>query len=151
MVKACIKCGEVKQATAEYFPKYKRGPRGACLICFRAQVNATRKRNSESGNARRREYLKENKETIHAQKKIYRDNNKKSISEHYKLWRKQNIQKVAENHRVYFMNNKDKTNISSHNRRAMLRELPHTLTETQWNDIKLFFGNSCAYCGEKNL
>lgn len=37
----------------------------------------------------------------------------------------------------------------SHNRRALKKDLPNTLTESQWENAKKQFDNKCAYCGKE--
>jgi 5-methylcytosine-specific restriction endonuclease McrA len=41
--------------------------------------------------------------------------------------------------------------IKSHAKRAEKKELIHTLTIKQWNEIKEIFNNKCCYCGRERI
>jgi len=45
-------------------------------------------------------------------------------------------------------NNKDKCNIICQRRRSRKEQLLNTFTIQQWEATKLYFNNSCAYCGK---
>ena len=44
--------------------------------------------------------------------------------------------------------NRDKFNLRDQKKKLKKRQLAATLTLNQWEDIKNYFNNKCAYCGE---
>jgi len=81
-----------------------------------------------------KQYYIDNKEEILIKKAIYYENNKEYISAR----RKQ-----------YVLKNKDKINTNQSVKRFKIKQLLSTLTVKEWEGIKLFFNNSCCYCGRQ--
>lgn len=90
--------------------------------------------NYENIKKHRETYYKENREKILLVDKKRREANKGKIAEYNKKYRIENIEKV------YNWNNIRKSNKN---------KLESSLTHEQWNNIKAYFNNTCAYCGEE--
>ena len=175
-MKKCSKCGNEFPVTIEYFAraKYnKDGLTGKCKTCLAEDKKLYREANKESiseYNKRRHQenresiikrlsqYYQDNKETIkqyykdHKEKfaeneKRYRQNNKEHIEEHGRKYRQENKERISEHDKQWANENKDKRNSINNRYRARKRELASTLTAKQWESIKLYFGDTCAYCG----
>jgi hypothetical protein len=84
----------------------------------------------------RKEYNAEHGEYIAQCKKEYRAKHKECVSRYKKEYYKTN-----NGHSVCLC--------CSQKRRAIKKSLPATLTVSQWNQIKLYFNNRCAYCEEE--
>ena len=171
-MKKCTKCGVEKEATTEYFLKYKTskdGLRAACKTCMDLYYQENKEYIAEQKKQYRQEnkeyiadYYQENKERIAEQKKQYYQENKERIAERSKRHRQENKERIAERAKRYYQENKEysadrskryqqenpeKCAIYSQRRRAWKIRLDSTLTFEQWETIKVVFNNSCAYCG----
>ena len=165
-LKKCTKCGEEKPATVEYFNKgerYKDGLNSKCKFCIKEYSKKYRKENKEYF----KQYYIENENKIKEHNKEYKKQNKNKIKEYNREYRNKNKNKIKEYNREYckeyYNYNKDK--IKKYNedyqkenkerccqytkkRRMLKKQLPATLTLSQWQQIKSEFNNKCAYCGE---
>lgn len=133
----CTKCGKELPATNEYFGKAKLGKYGLksqCKECHNALGREYKEKHREAEMIYGRKRRKENRENILKYQKEYRDKNKEKISAHKKEYNK---------------NNTEKGRMYAQQRRARKRNLPNTLTDEQWNKVKLKFDNKCAYCGQE--
>jgi 5-methylcytosine-specific restriction endonuclease McrA len=83
-------------------------------------------------------------------RKKYYEENKERYKLNGKIYYKNNLNRKRECGKQYRLNNRDKIAIVNQKRRAIKKQLPYTLTITQWNTIKKHFNNSCAYCGKKS-
>lgn len=96
----------------------------------------------------------ENKEEIKEQRKgyfiDYRKNNIEAIAKRTKNYRDSHKEYNSAWHKQYGKNNRDKCNVITQRYRARKRKLPSTLTTLQWEQIKKYFNNECAYCGESS-
>ena len=61
---------------------------------------------------------------------------------------KANRDKINERMNVYRKLNPDGGSVCGHRRRAKMRGLLATFTLTQWREVKCYFHNQCAYCGD---
>ena len=171
MIIVCSTCGIGKPATIEYFPikASKRGLSKVCLECRKVTKDKYRKENRVHILAYKKKYREEHKESIAEEKhrewidcdkrehkikicNAWRTNNKELIAVKAKINHTINKERIKEVRQEYGRNNKYKINRFAHERRARKKNLAHTLTEKQWDNIKRNFDNKCAYCGEeKNL
>ena len=94
-----------------------------------------------------KQYYKDHKEKFAENEKRYRQNNKEHIDEHGRKYRQENKERISEHNKQWANENKDKRNSITNRYRARKRELDSTLTAKQWESIKLYFGDTCAYCG----
>jgi len=94
-------------------------------------------------------YREANKEVIAEHSKVYREVNKESIAEYDKIYRKANKESRADQYNLWRQANPEKYCILIQRYRARKRALPSTLTIEQWESTKLYFSNSCAYCGKE--
>lgn len=108
-----------------------------------------RDENKEKRNETCKRYNKENKEKVKEQVGKWYQKNKVALAKHYKQYRINNKEKVSEGNRRWAKDNKDKCNINTQNRRTRKLLLPSTFTLEEWECCKVYFGNSCAYCGKK--
>lgn len=97
----------------------------------------------------KKQYTKENKEKLKEANHIYYERNKKIIAEKAKEYHLKNPQKLYEKIKKYQQNNPDKCRIKRQKRQAIKKDIEATLTLNDWNYIKCYFNNSCAYCGKK--
>ena len=165
--KICTKCGEKLPLSKDYFPiriGSKDGFRNECKKCKSKYTKnyysqnrektikknceyrkanwgtflETRKKHSETNKdilaEKRKLYYRKNKLVISAKKKVYALKNKEKFTEYYLKWARENVTKCK---------------IKRHKREAHMKSLEANLTREQWENVKLTFGDSCAYCGEK--
>lgn len=92
------------------------------------------KKNRDKKREYDKKYYAENKEKLNQYNKIYYQDNKESIKEINKKWK---------------LSNPDKVKLTRKRRRNKSKELVSDLTLDEWNYIKMYFNNECAYCGEK--
>jgi len=150
-MKRCTKCGEDKLATSEYFHKRKDskdGLRNDCKICWAERTDRYYQEHKESIAKYKENYHKVNRESIAKYHKLYRKEHLTDIAKKSKQYYETNKESTLEHIKLYKRENKDAVNRLKHRREARKRKLPHTLTSLQWENIKLNFGNTCAYCGE---
>ncbi|HEY5587368.1 MAG TPA: HNH endonuclease [Candidatus Paceibacterota bacterium] len=113
---------------------------------------------------RGKKYRDECQSEIIAYHEIYVVENKEKMSKYKKEYKKANATKIKISNRIYYKEhkveqaeysikwkkeNKVKVNLTTNRRRARKRLLSSDFTKTQWDEVKLYFNNSCAYCGEK--
>jgi hypothetical protein len=95
-----------------------------------------------------KEYHENNKTIIKEKHKKYYQENKKSINECSKKWKELNQTKIKEYRKKYRKENPSICNMYKQKYKAKSKQLPSTLTVTQWNYAKEYFDNKCAYCGK---
>lgn len=171
MSKTCSKCGKKFPVTSEYFKPSKTcrdGFGNKCRKCINQKNKQYREANKSALSEYQKKYRENNKERIRERYKQYSHDNKKRILESCKKYRDNNKELISERQKKYYKNNKeyvikrnyeyDKKNlkntrarhaIKERKRRARKRILESTLTLSQWEDIKIYFNNRCAYCGEE--
>jgi len=135
--KKCVQCEVELPMTNEYFGKSKNlkdGFRNECKKCTSMYLRKYKQDRPEAIAESRSNYKQNNGPTILNSQKKYRDNNKDPIKKFSALHRK---------------NHPEQYRINNHNRKARIRNLPHTLTVAQWEDIKLHFDNKCSFCGKE--
>ncbi|MZK53479.1 HNH endonuclease [Clostridium beijerinckii] len=159
--KICNKCGQ--ELSLEMFYKDKKakdGYRNPCKVCVKKYYEENKekyrennkeyyKNNKEKLTERHKKYYEENKEYYANHRKQYYKENKEKESELMKKWRQNNLKKVARCSRKWARNNPEKTRIKNQRRVAKKKQLPSTLNEEQWINIKNYFNNRCAYCGKE--
>jgi len=173
--KTCKKCGTEKELSEEYFCKRKASKDGFGSMC-----KGCDKRYREGNKEKRKEYCKNNKEKFDEYAKQYRESNKEKtaiymalyskkykeenkekISEYRKNNKEKNIEyankyrdgnkeKVAKNDELYRKNNLEYYAGCKQRYRSLKKQLPSTLTEKKWEDIKTHFNHKCCYCGSKS-
>jgi len=160
--KTCTKCGESFPATLEYFGRQSKGKNGLdsrCKLCSakqRKQWYADNReynkqyyaRNRESSLASSKQWRKDNPLLSKQYGKQWYIDNKELTAQRAKKWGEDNPDSRSVSKRKWIKNNHDKVNILTQGRRARKRELPSTLTTEQWETIKQYFNDKCAYCGE---
>ena len=135
-IRKCSKCGRELLLTEEFFHRgkaYTDGFRRQCKECVATAERLYRWLNKGSVSETHKRYNQVNKPIIAIKSREYQELNKESVALSKKIYK--------ESHREEFR-------VYNHNRRAKKRNLPATLTATQWKDAKLAFDNTCAYCGE---
>jgi len=141
MFKMCIKCEVEKLATTEYFHVSKGNRDGLAGKC------------KECKNAESREYniihKKEIAEHLKVYRKVYYEKNKEKFSSRQKAKYKMDKEGYAKRAKEYQKKHRLLLTINEQKHRAKKAKLPHTLTEEQWQSIKAYFNNKCAYCGEE--
>jgi len=112
----------------------------------------------------RKQYHKEHREEINQKKKVFYEKHKEEAAQYKKQYheknrelnlykskqyREKNNEKVLKKHREWVQNNPEKTRNMGAMRRSRKMQLPATLTIQQWQIIKDYFNNKCAYCGKE--
>ena len=179
LMKVCTGCGEEKEATTEYFGKQKTGKFGFTSKCKKCRKKYREENKNKIKMHKRQYYLenktmlsekrkqryrdkdkdkeiknmklwyKANKQKVAEYQKQYRKENKEKVRQCMKIYVSKNKEKVLERHRIWQKNNKDKMNIMGQKRKANKKQLPNSLTLSQWQTIKIIFKNRCAYCGKE--
>lgn len=159
--KACSKCGEELPLTIEYFSKAKNSKDGFNVECKKCAAKRHKEYYESNKNKiveRVRKYRKYNREKIiKSLKKYYETNkdefkqyyetNKDKRTKYYKKWCNCNKEKIAECNKKWRKANPEKGRMYVQRRRSRKSSLPSSLTLEQWDSIKSYFNNSCAYCG----
>jgi len=94
-------------------------------------------------------YREKNKEKMAKYSKEYCNKHKEQIKIRTKRWAENNSERSKKSHRVWTINNNERCRIAWQKSAAKRKQLPSTLTICQWELIKSYFGNSCAYCGSR--
>ena len=149
--KICIKCGETKPATTEYFYKHKQskdGLLGKCKICISLYGKTKYKNNPKSLQEKTKIWRDKNKNRQYTNNKSWANRNKDKLFLYYKKYRDNNKQKILESKKTWRKNNPEKVNIIIQRRLARKKDLQNTFTSEQWKMCKNYFGNKCCYCGK---
>lgn len=155
----------------------KDGLRKECKACHNKKKAEYREKNREIINEKMREYRSKHIERVREQRRRYYHKHKDEIAkerkekypqireQHLERCRKyylknrekilkwdseyarENREKLREYEKKYYHTNKEKIRQKRNRRRSRKNKLPATLTSEQWNIIKEFFNNKCAYCG----
>jgi superfamily II DNA helicase RecQ len=97
----------------------------------------------------KKRYNLENKESRKEYRSIYYQLNKERFYKYDKERYENNKERSYKYNKEYKKNNRPRLNALNQKRRAIKKQLPHTLTLIQWGQIKNKFNNSCAYCGKE--
>ena len=92
-MRTCIKCGEEKPLTAEYFYRSKVRRCGLvtrCKVCKNKDMQKYYEENPEKFRARQKKYREANREKLLVGQKKYREANREKIRAHTNKWRKEN-------------------------------------------------------------
>lgn len=139
-IKVCKKCGE--DLLINKFHKQKNSKDGLYPYCKECRKEYRKQdRNKDKVREYNKQYRKDNKDTIEQ----YREDNKESM----KCYKERNKYSENEYHRQYRKEHPEKRCIENQKRRSKKLLLPSTLTNKQWENIKLHFSNSCCYCGKE--
>ena len=150
----CKKCQEIckKEYKEKNKDRYKKNKKESDARYYQKHKEKHLKQNHEYYEKNKAEilkqqkkYYKENQERI----KRYRRNNKERISKAWKQYYKENINERKIYMKVYRKDNPDKNRMYHQRRHSVKKDLPHTLTTKQWNNIKTKFKNKCCYCGDE--
>jgi len=144
--KICSKCG-IEKDISEYC-KHKRLKDGIntwCKDCCNDISKNYNKNNKEKIKENRKQWRINNREVIKKRNDQWKENNKE-----YKIeYRKNNIIKIKEYSKQYGKEHQHIYNFNTQSYRAKKKKLPSTFTLEQWNYVKKYFDNRCAYCGEE--
>lgn len=94
-----------------------------------------------------RKYYEENKERLSERSKEYREENKERISKRAQKYREENKEYYKKYFKRYYEEKPHIFRSARQRRRTKGKEVSHTLSAEQWEEIKMFFGGSCSYCG----
>lgn len=134
--KPCSKCKVIKPRTNEFYNKDKRASDGLTSQCKRC------------GAAQRKEYAQAHPDVNRRASEKYR----RKYPERYKNNQDRFTEKYPDRRkkfrRRWRINNPDAEAAMKYRRISKMKELPHTLTAQEWEDIKAEFNYSCAYCGK---
>lgn len=123
-----------------------------------------RKEHREESKKYKKQYYIDNKDKISNGRKIYYLSNRAKIISKAKQWyevnkehkaiydeqyNEKNKDRISKRKSNYKKNNRIKFTISNQRREARKKQLPETLTIEQWEKVKQYFNNKCAYCGRE--
>ena len=94
-----------------------------------------------------KKYREKNKEVDKERLKKYYEENKDKLREYHKKYYEENKDKIKETNNKWKLNNIEKVRLSKKKRKNKRKELKADLTVQEWDYIKEYFNNSCAYCG----
>lgn len=165
--KVCVKCNKEFPLTSEYFGKQIKntdGYKGRCRQCCIEQhklyyaINKPivlekskqhYKENIDYYTDYAKEYVVKNKEQRQLYTRAWSLNNKDKTLKSCKKYRDAHKDKRTDYNKQYIKTHLENFRIYKQIRKAQIRSLPATLTKTQWFEIKQYFNEKCAYCGEK--
>src|SRR6266704_2596778 len=103
-LKRCIKCGEEKPSTTEFFPQMKGskdGLRNDCIECHRVRQKAWHVENRDRLLVQVKAYNIANRDRKLAYMKVYHEENRERDNAHKKAWHAANRDRALANMRVY--------------------------------------------------
>lgn len=103
--------------------------------------------NLEQIRERNKVYREENKEYLLKEKRKYHWENREEILRKRKMYYVENKEKFQEYSKKYNKENRELLNTIMQKRRAKIKKLPNDFKVKDWENVKLYFDNSCAYCG----
>ena len=110
-MRTCIKCGEEKPLTAEYFYRDKKSASGyfsyPCKICRNKSSKKWRKENPEKSYNSSKKFREENPERFLAIQKKWREKNRESERLRASKYREANREKVRATHKKYYEANRE--------------------------------------------
>ncbi|WP_162012511.1 HNH endonuclease [Streptococcus sp. S784/96/1] len=131
----CITCKIEKEMTEENFYRKssaKSGYESKCKSCRRISDKAKYERKKEKISLQKKRYYERKKETIKKRQREYYRRNTDKCKLSSKKWDKENpVQR----------------RIINEQSRTKRHGCDSDLTEQEWIDTKVYFDNSCAYCG----
>lgn len=148
--KSCVYRNENKDYYKEYQKQwYKKN---------KDSVQEYLKENKDHIEQRSREYYLENRTHLLNYTKQHQKENREHYREYGEMWRlenreylseyrKANKKQMREAQRKWRERNPEKSRLKTQKRRAIKKNLPHTLSKKEWLETKQIFNNSCAYCG----
>lgn len=107
-VKTCIKCGEVKPATRDYFRDRNGRLLGCCLVCQTEYDKAYWQANRDKRLSQKKIHYEQNREEACARAKEWRDANPEKVKAANKAWYEANRDRAAEKNRAYREANHDR-------------------------------------------
>lgn len=117
------------------------------------QQKQRRSENPEKRQAYERKYREEHADRLKEYNREYYKANRESQLAAYRENYRKDPEKIKAQAKEWAKNNparrQEITNTCRQKRRAQLAEVANTLTTAQWDEIKLRFGNRCAYCQKK--
>lgn len=134
---------ENKHKKAEYNKRYREKNKDQ----IRKQQKRWYESNKEKVAERDKEYYQKNRERYLEQMKKYRLENKEYFEEYNRKYYEENKDKINEQKREYYQENREMFIMWNQNRKALMAELPYTLTKEEWFIILAHFNHECAYCG----
>ena len=145
--KACKKCEKELPLDSFYKGKtYKGGYRPKCKECS-SEAYYFAKRDEKRQKAA--QYRLENREKVSEAARKHREENAEKIREYYRQWYAANSEKKRESVKLYRQDRPDQYRGYRHTRRVRLAEGECSLTNAQWEEVKLRYKHKCAYCGKK--
>jgi hypothetical protein len=170
--KKCSKCGIEKLNTVEFFQKNgvtENGLRGDCRVCSSENRKKYRQSNKEKAITYQKKYYHVNKEKLDERNKLYVKENTDEIINYRRNYYMENKEQIIKRSRLNYNENKERhlkiskiyrqknserfkvsARMKSQRRRALVRNVPHTLTIGEWEETLNYFNNSCSYCGKSD-
>ena len=146
--KRCTKCGEIK--SLDCFSKNsgaKDGKLSYCRICNRTRVLRWQKENKELVNKKIREWSKKNPDKRRIYYRRWLINNKEVARMLSKKWGDAHREKRRASVMSWQKSHPEKRRINEQNRRCLKNNNGGAVTEMEWKDLKIKYGNKCLSCG----
>jgi hypothetical protein len=130
-MKFCTKCNKMKSITF-----FKKGTNSG-FQCWCIECNAIYQK--EHYKNHRNDYIK--------RAKTWSENNRSKSNASKNKWKQNNLDRCTEIQKNYRKANKPRHAVHEQIRRSKKRNLPSTLTPNEWEEIKIKWNYTCAYCG----
>ena len=148
MFKVCIECGKELPIEQFYTSKTnKSGYRGVCKGCVKIASNLQYAKNREKVLGGQKQYRIDNLDKVNSYQHQYKEINKDKLTKYHSERYESNKEQINERNRQYYKTHPEGHRIRYQRYRASRRELQHTLTVPQWEEIVKQFNGCCAYCG----
>lgn len=139
-MKRCTKCGEVKEASTEYFHRQKKGKyglRAECKVCRNKYQKKWHEVHVEYVKDYHKQYYKDNKDRDNERSRRWYEGHKEYCNEYSRQYHKENRGHRNEYGRQWAKNNQDKRNTHRAKRRA--RKLNQTPSDANKEKIALVY------------
>ena len=130
------------------FHKSKKSKDGHVRIC-KSCVKKYYIENRDKIIGQSRQYIQDNKDKDVEYHKQYYIDNKEKMLKHSSEYKKKNWSKIQKKYKEWCQNNRKKINTYQRERKLKEEQLPYSLTNNEWEEIKLKFNNTCCYCGNE--
>ena len=99
---------------------------------------------------RRQDYLKNRVAIVEHSRKYYQENKAEIAIKRLARWERDKKKEIKKQ-KAYTREHLEEFRVYNHNRRSLKQKLQSTFTVKQWEQVKLYFSNHCAYCGKEDI
>jgi 5-methylcytosine-specific restriction endonuclease McrA len=147
--KRCTKCFVFKDATLEFFHRYRDGLRSQCRDCVNIYRRKKLAENPEKNRENAREWARRNPERNRARVKQWAIDNPEKVLEYSRKYYAKNRLKANEATGRWRKRNPERSLQHVYLRLSRKNQVANTLTSEQWSAALAYFNGCCAYCGSQ--